>query len=150
MTAYRRKLLLPLTIACISCCSMTAWAGEWIQDETGAWIYEEGQDVLKGWQKIDGRWYCLDSETGVWEAKPQLTREAACHLLENKLQDMGLYQDEEEELQYKADYETDKKLEILVGYEEKPEVFHTINVYEVDKKTGMADPAVGDKEIALW
>ena len=34
-----------------------------------------------------------------------MTSEAACRLLENKLLEMGMYQDEEEPLQFKVDYE---------------------------------------------
>ena len=37
-----------------------------------------------------------------------------------------------------------------VGYEDKPDVFHRINTYEIDKKKGTADPVVGDKEFSLW
>ena len=65
-----------------------AWAGEWIQGENGQWVYEENEEPLKGWNRINGTWYCLDTETGVWIEKPSMTAEAACRLLENKLVEM--------------------------------------------------------------
>ena len=46
-------------------CTFPAWAGEWIQGENGQWVYEENQELLKGWNRIDGIWYCLDTETAV-------------------------------------------------------------------------------------
>lgn len=84
---------------------------------------DSGQDtretaVLKGWNQIDGRWYCLDAQTGVWIPRPVLTAEAASYLLDNKLKDLGLYQDEEEELEFKVDYEDGSQLILSVGYEE--------------------------------
>ncbi len=39
-------------------CTFPAWAGEWIQGENGQWVYEENQELLKGWNRIDGIWYC--------------------------------------------------------------------------------------------
>ena len=58
-------------------CTFPAWAGEWIQGENGQWVYEENQELLKGWNRIDGIWYCLDTETGVWIEKPSMTSEKA-------------------------------------------------------------------------
>ena len=110
----------------------------------------QNQELLKGWNRIDGIWYCLDTETGVWIEKPSMTSEAACRLLENKLLEMGMYQDEEEPLQFKVDYENNQMVQVSVGYEDKPDVFHRINTYEIDKKKGTADPVVGDKEFSLW
>lgn len=131
-------------------CTFPAWAGEWIQGENGQWVYEENQELLKGWNRIDGIWYCLDTETGVWIEKPSMTSEVACRLLENKLLEMGMYRDEEEPLQFKVDYENTQMVQVSVGYEDKPDVFHRINTYEIDKKKGTADPVVGDKEFSLW
>ena len=149
--------------------SFPAQAGQWIQEEGGDWYYEvehegtgdvlvredSGQDtretaVLKGWNQIDGRWYCLDAQTGVWIPRPVLTAEAASHLLDNKLKDLGLYQDEEEELLFKVDYVTAGEIKISVGYEEKPQVFHTLNIYEVNRKRGIASPTIGNDDISLW
>ena len=112
-------------------CTFPAWAGEWIQEESGQWVYEENQELLKGWNRIDGIWYCLDTETGVWIEKPSMTSEA-------------------EPLQFKVDYENNQMVQVSVGYEDKPDVFHRINTYEIDKKKGTADPVVGDKEFSLW
>lgn len=150
MLHYKAKVLLALFLLSITCQPLTSWAGEWVQEEGGVWFYEEDQEILKGWQRIDGKWYCLDSQTGAWVQKPRLTPEAACHLLDNRLQEMGMYQYEEEELQYKVEYETDDRLKISVGYEEKPGVFHTLNTYEINRKNGIADPVVGKEEIGLW
>ena len=33
-----------------------AWAGEWIQGENGQWVYEENEEPLKGWNRINGTW----------------------------------------------------------------------------------------------
>ena len=115
-------------------CTFPAWAGEWIQGENGQWVYEENQELL----------------TGVWIEKPSMTSEAACRLLENKLLEMGMYRDEEEPLQFKVDYENTQMVQVSVGYEDKPDVFHRINTYEIDKRKGTADPVVGDKEFSLW
>ena len=149
--------------------SFPAQAGQWIQEDGGDWYYKVenegtgdasvreggGQDtretaVLKGWNQIDGRWYCLDAQTGVWIPRPVLTAEAASHLLDNKLKDLGLYQDEEEELELKVDYEDGIQLILSVGYEEKPGLFHRLNSYEIDRKKGSAEPAVGKETISLW
>lgn len=124
--------------------------GNGYRGENGQWVYEENQELLKGWNRIDGIWYCLDTETGVWIEKPSMTSEAACRLLENKLLEMGMYRDEEEPLQFKVDYENTQMVQVSVGYEDKPDVFHRINTYEIDKKKGTADPVVGDKEFSLW
>lgn len=118
-----------------------------LEQEAGS---DENQELLKGWNRIDGIWYCLDTETGVWIEKPSMTSEAACRLLENKLLEMGMYRDEEEPLQFKVDYENTQMVQVSVGYEDKPDVFHRINTYEIDKKKGTADPVVGDKEFSLW
>lgn len=149
--------------------SFPAQAGQWIQEDGGDWYYKVenegtgdasvreggGQDtretaVLKGWNQIDGRWYCLDAQTGVWIPRPVLTAEAASHLLDNKLKDLGLYRDEEEELEFKVDYEDGIQLILSVGYEEKPGLFHRLNSYEIDRKKGSAEPAVGKETISLW
>ena len=149
--------------------SFPAQAGQWIQEDGGDWYYKVenegtgdasvreggGQDtretaVLKGWNQIDGRWYCLDAQPGVWIPRPVLTAEAASHLLDNKLKDLGLYQDEEEELEFKVDYEDGIQLILSVGYEEKPGLFHRLNSYEIDRKKGSAEPAVGKETISLW
>ena len=41
-------------------CTFPAWAGEWIQGENGQWVYEENQELLKGWNRIDGIRFQLD------------------------------------------------------------------------------------------
>lgn len=163
------KVFLLTAILSLTFHSFPAWAGQWIQDEIGDWYYEveneetgdglarEGgvQDtretvVLTGWNRIEGRWYYLDSQTGVWIPRPSLTSEAASHLLDNKLKDLGLYQDEEEELEFKVDYEDGSQLILSVGYEEKPGQFHRLNSYGIDRKKGTAEPVIGKEIISLW
>ena len=52
---------------------MKAYAAEWQQAENGDWTYAEDDGSLaSGWQKIDGVWYYLDGETGVWNSHPSL------------------------------------------------------------------------------
>ena len=145
----RYRLAAITAMASILGLTFPAWAGEWIQEENGQWVCEENEEPLKGWNRINGTWYCLDTETGVWIEKPSMTAEAACRLLENKLVEMEMYQDEEDPLQFKVDYENSKMIQVSVGYEEKPDVFHRINTYEIDKKKGTADPVVGEKEFSL-
>ena len=77
---------------------------------------------------------------GQWIPRPVLTAEAASYLLDNKLKDLGLYQDEEEELEFI----------LSVGYEEKPGLFHRLNSYEIDRKKGTAEPVAGKEAISLW
>lgn len=111
---------------------------------------QESRSRLKGWNRINNRWYCLDEQTGAWIQKPAMTAEAAGHLLENRLQDLNLYQDEEEELVFKVDYEDSKQIQLSVGYMEKPDLFHRLNQYTIDRKKGTADPVVGKETISLW
>ena len=99
----RYRLAAITAMASILGLTFPAWAGEWIEEENGQWVYEENEEPLKGWNRINGTWYCLDTETGVWIEKPSMTAEAACRLLENKLVEMEMYQDEEEPLQFKVD-----------------------------------------------
>ena len=73
-----------------------------------------------------------------------------CYYLASQLLEMGMYRDEEEPLQFKVDYENNQMVQVSVGYEDKPDVFHRINTYEIDKRKGTADPVVGDKEFSLW
>ena len=58
--------------------------------------------------------------------------------------------DEEEELEFKVDYEDGSQLILSVGYEEKPGLFHRLNSYEIDRKKGTAEPVVGKEAISLW
>lgn len=168
-TSGKSSVFLFTVILSLTFHSFPAQAGQWIQEDGGDWYYEmenegtgdvlvredSGQDtretaVLKGWNQIDGRWYCLDAQTGVWIPRPVLTAEAASYLLDNKLKDLGLYQDEEEELEFKVDYEDGSQLILSVGYEEKPGLFHRLNSYEIDRKKGTAEPVVGKESISLW
>lgn len=144
----------------------SAWAGNWVrQDEK--WLYEENGTWETGWQFIEDQWYYFDSQGimmtgwvktpenpkwyylnqshGAWEAKPPMTEEAACHLLENALKEAGMYQDEEREIQYKVDYVTKDIIKISIGYEKIPDIFTTINTYEVDRKNRTARSVTRDQ-----
>ena len=65
-------------------------------------------------------------------------------------EELGLYQDEEEELEFKVDYEDGSQLILSVGYEEKPGQFHRLNSYGIDRKKGTAEPVIGKEIISLW
>ena len=150
MGIYKIRVFFLAAALSLVCSTQAAWAAGWVQEQDGKWYYEDGQERLTGWNMIDGTWYCLDSRTGAWEPKPQIDPQAACYLLENRLKELGLYQDEEEELEFKVDYEDGIQLILSVGYEEKPGLFHRLNSYEIDRKKGSAEPAVGKETISLW
>ena len=150
MGIYKIRVFFLATALSLVCSTQAAWAAGWVQEQDGQWYYEDGQERLTGWNMIDGTWYCLDSRTGAWEPKPQIDPQAACYLLENRLKELGLYQDEEEELLFKVDYFSAGEIKISVGYEEKPQVFHTLNIYEVNRKRGIASPTIGNDDISLW
>ena len=150
MGIYKIRVFFLATALSLVCSTQAAWAAGWVQEQDGQWYYEDGQERLTGWNMIDGTWYCLDSRTGAWEPKPQIDPQAACYLLENRLKELGLYQDEEEELEFKVDYEDDSQLILSVGYEEKPGQFHRLNSYGIDRKKGTAEPVIGKEIISLW
>ncbi len=129
--------------------AVPAFGGQWEQDSGGAWYYEENGERAVGWTKIDGKWYALDEETGVWIERPALTEEAACYLLENYLADAGLYQNEDEEVYCRVDYVSREGYTISAGYEEKPGLFRTLNTYEVNVKNRTAKALVGGNTISL-
>ncbi|WP_138309176.1 MULTISPECIES: hypothetical protein [unclassified Clostridium] len=52
----RHRLAAFAAMASILGCTFPAWAGEWIQEENGQWVYEENEELLKGWNRIDGTW----------------------------------------------------------------------------------------------
>ena len=65
---------------------LKAYAAEWQQAENGDWTYKEDDGSLaSGWQKIDGVWYYLDAENGVWDSHPSLDETSVCYLVENAL-----------------------------------------------------------------
>lgn len=137
---------------CVACGMMASWAmtsfaGEWKQQDN-AWYYYDDQGTMQtGWVWDAGaqRWYYTDTETGVWKARPVINQEAACHLVENAVRKAGYYQDEKNELTYKVDESSDQTIWVSVRVESKPDYFETLNSYEIDRKTGVARPAVGKK-----
>ncbi|MGN0371921.1 MAG: hypothetical protein ACI4F3_03830 [Enterocloster sp.] len=150
MRKHRSGGVLLLTVLLSAVLIQTAWAGEWVLRDSGEWFYEENGESVTGWQKINGRWYLLDEETGAWKEKPEVTPENACYLLENKLAEQGLYQDEEEEIFCRVEYVTKEMIKVSVGYEDRPGYFRAVNIYEINRKTGITDPVIGDKKFSIW
>lgn len=130
--------------------SFSAWAGEWVQAEDQSWRYEEAGVYAAGWQKIDGTWYYLDTETGIWNAKPALSGEAASYLLSNKLKEAGLYQEEGAELVCRVDYISDGIVYLSVGIETSPNDFSIITSFEVNQKKGTAEARSTKIIFDLW
>ncbi|RGZ01582.1 hypothetical protein [Clostridium sp. AM58-1XD] len=138
-----------IALAVSSAGSFAALAGEWTESE-GTWYYtDESGQYETGWIKPDGenKWYLLDQETGAWIGKPALNEANVCYLLENALVDAGLYQNEPEELIYKVSYSDSDSIQVVIQYEDAPDVFVSINTYTVSRKTRKARPNVGDSLI---
>lgn len=127
-----------------------AWAGQWVQDDNGDYRYEEDGLYAAGWQKIDGTWYYLDTETGVWNPRPTMNGETASYLLSNKLKDAGLYQDEEAEVVCRVDYIMDRTIYLSVGIWTSPNDFSTITSFEVNQRRGTAESKETKIKFNLW
>lgn len=131
-------------------CAFPAWAGEWTQAENGDWRYEEDGVYATGWQNIDGIWYYLDTETGIWNPRPAMTGEAASYLLSNKLKEAGLYQDESSEPICRVDYIVDGVIYLSVGLQTSPNDFSVITSYEVNQRRGTAENRSTKINFNLW
>lgn len=117
----------------------TAWAGQWEQTEDGAWRYEEDGTYAKGWQQIDGIWYYMNPENGLWDAKPALSETAACHLLENAVSRAGWYAKKDYPIHYNVTGTTKNTYTIALQMETAPMVWtETLNIFEINRKTGQA------------
>lgn len=127
----------------------TALAGAWGQ-ETEGWTYETDGELARGWVQVEKIWYYMDKETGLWQEKPSITKENAPYLLENILVKADLYQHEEEELRYRVEYDTRDIVKVSVEYEEKPDVFHIINTFDIDKNQKTAKSYVTKEEYAVY
>lgn len=59
-----KKLSMFLTVVCLSILpSMTAFAGQWEQNETGWWYQnDDGSYPVSQWLTIDGKQYCFDAD----------------------------------------------------------------------------------------
>ncbi len=122
---------------------MKAYAAEWKQAENGDWSYvEDDGSQATGWQKINGVWYYLDAETGVWNSHPSLDETSVCYLVENAVNRAGWFNREISEdivLHYRVDSKNQYKYTVLVQEESRPdEIGSTLKTFEVDKRTGMA------------
>lgn len=168
---YRLMAAVWITFAAATT-TFAAQSAGWIFDQENGWQYQmEDGSLAEGWQTINGQWYYfnengfmetgwiydegnknwyfLNEETGVWETRPAIDREGACHLLENALVKADLYQNEEEPLQFKVEYETSDMVKVVVGTEKEPGRFYPINTYEISRKTGIAEAVVGD-DLSLY
>ena len=122
---------------------MKSYAAEWQQAENGDWTYAEDDGSLaSGWQKIDGVWYNLDGETGVWNSHPSLDETSVCHLVENAVNRAGWFNREISEdivLHYRVDSKNQYKYTVVVQEESRPdEIGSTLKTFEVDRRTGTA------------
>ena len=138
-----------ITAAVVLLSSGTAWAGSWIERPEG-WVYEEDGRLAAGWNRIDKIWYYMDTGTGLWQKEPAVNEENAPYLMENTMVRAGLYQDEKEDIEYRAVYSTKDTVEVCVGWEEKPGEFHTINIFNIDKRTGIAKSRVTKEEYEVY
>ena len=123
--------------------NVKAYAAEWQQAENGTWTYAEDDGSLaSGWQKINGIWYDLDPETGVWNERPALDETSVCYLVENAVNKAGWFNQKIEEdviLHYRVDASTKYKYTVLLQEENRPdEIGSTLKTFEVDKRTGTA------------
>ena len=77
--AGKRRGLCLLFAALISLTgpALPSWAGQWLQNQEEGWLYQEDGVSLTGWQNIDGWWYYLDPETGLWQENPSITAQGA-------------------------------------------------------------------------
>ena len=136
--------------AVLALSAQTAWAGSWIEEPMG-WFYEKDDgETVRGWNQINGIWYYMDTETGVWQKEPAINRSNAPYLMENMMAEAGLHQDEEKEMEYRVQYETKDTIEVLAGWEEKPGVFHSVNTFEINKKTKTAISSVTKEEYGVY
>lgn len=122
---------------------LRTYAAEWQQAVNGDWTYvEDDGSLASGWQKINGVWYDLDTETGVWNSRPALDETAVCHLVENAVNRAGWFDRELSEdvvLHYRVDSSNAYKYTVVVQKESAPdEIGTTLKTFEVDKKTGKA------------
>ena len=122
---------------------LKAYAAEWQQAENGDWTYKEDDGSLaSGWQKIDGVWYDMDAENGVWDSHPSLDETSVCYLVENAVNRAGWFNREISEdivLHYRVDSKNQYKYTVVVQEESRPdEIGSTLKTFEVDRRTGTA------------
>lgn len=149
--ARRVNRMLPLAMLLAALGASPAWAGQWRQQEDGAWKYEEEGGYATGWIRADGIWYYLDPETGLWVERPELTETAACHLVENAVNRAGWYQNEAYPIHYKAQGSDRYKVTVTALLETAPdEVTSTLGTFEVNRRTGAAREVSTKLELDLY
>ena len=134
---------------------MKAYAAEWQQAENGDWTYAEDDGSLAaGWQKINGVWYYLDPETGVWNEHPALNETSVCYLVENAVNRQGWYDRQITEnvtLHYNLQSSNQYKYTVVLQEETQPYVMGTTwNTFEVDRKNGIAKVVSTDLSLNLY
>lgn len=144
-----KRFAVVLTVFAIGC-TFPVWAGEWAVNDNGDYLYEEDGVYATGWQNIDGTWYYLDGETGVWNPRPTMNGEAASHLLSNKLKAAGLYQNEDSEVVCRVDYIMDGIIYLSVGTQTSPNDFSVITSFEVNQRRGTAESKNTKIKFNLW
>ena len=112
--------------------AVPAWAGTWQQDEDGGWRYEEDGVWQTGWVQVDGIWYDLDAETGVWIQRPPVNRDTVCYLVENAVTRAGWYEHEDREMVYQVESVEKNRITVALKMETAPfEFTETAQVFEV-------------------
>lgn len=128
-------VLLALTLLGAS----AAWAGEWVPLEDGNWRYEEDGQAVTGWAKVDGTWYYMDPDTGLWDTRPALNEDSACKLLENAVNRAGWYRNEDTEKVYKVDGKTKYNITVSILLETHPTIVTgTLDTFDINLREGTA------------
>lgn len=115
--------------------AMPAWAGEWQQLEDGNWKYEEDGAYVTGWKQVNGVWYYMDPETGLWVARPELNDSSACYLLENAVNKAGWYRDEDSHMVYKIDSSNKYTITVSIMLEKEPDILtNTLATFDISRR----------------
>ena len=129
-----------LMLALMTIGTSTAFAGQWEQQADGGWKYaEDNGSYATEWQQIDGTWYYMDSETGLWNSHPAMNETTACRLLENAVNKTGWYAKEEYPIHYVVTAKSTNTYTVTLLMETAPDSWsETLNTFEVNKKSGTA------------
>lgn len=120
-----------------------AWAGEPVP-------VQEVNRLESGWNWIDGMWHYVEEGTGTCMEHPPVNAENAPYLIENVMIREGLYQNEDNEIEYRVIYDTKDTISLTVGWQEKPDVFRNLNLFEMDKKNGTIRSLVTREQYQIY